>query len=256
MSKKNENSSWESVSGWYDQIVGNKGHYYHEHVILPKMKSIISEHCIGCKKILDFACGQGILSKTIPKDWHYLGIDVSSSLIDSAKRTNKNRLHQFQVSDLTRPLTVDQNQFDLCTIVLALQNISDPLAVMKNAWNHLKKEGHFLLILNHPCFRIPRQTSWEIDEEKKIQYRRIDRYMSFLKIPILAHPSQKEQSTQTLSFHRNLSDYTKMLNQSGFVIEFLDEWCSDKKSTGSKARMENRSREEIPMFLAILAKKL
>jgi len=47
-----------------------------------------------------------------------------------------------------------------------------------------------------------------------------------------------------------------MLKEAGFVIEMLDEWCSDKQSTGSKAKMENRSRDEIPMFLAIVAKKL
>jgi len=35
----------------------------------------------------------------------------------------------------------------------------------------------------------------------------------------------------------------------------MEEWISDKKSTGAKARMENRSREEFPLFLALLAQK-
>ena len=89
-----------------------------------------------------------------------------------------------------------------------------------------------------------------------MQYRRVDRYMSSLTIPIQAHPSQGEKSVNTWTYHHNLSDYTKMLKEAGFVIESLDEWCSDKQSTGGKAKMENRSREEIPMFLAIIAKKL
>ena len=29
-------TSWETSSAWYDKIVGAKGHYYHEQVILPE----------------------------------------------------------------------------------------------------------------------------------------------------------------------------------------------------------------------------
>ena len=256
MSEKKENSSWESVSGWYNKVVGEKGHYYHENVILPELKKILSPSLPKDGSLLDLACGQGILSRHIPKEITYLGVDASTSLIQSAKRLTKNKLHQFQVADLTKNIKFAKTDFDACTIILALQNIPGPLAVMKTASSHLKKEGLFILILNHPCFRIPRQTSWEVDELKKMQDRRVDRYMSSLTIPIQAHPSQGEKSVNTWTYHHNLSDYTKMLKEAGFVIESLDEWCSDKQSTGGKAKMENRSREEIPMFLAIIAKKL
>jgi hypothetical protein len=39
------------------------------------------------------------------------------------------------------------------------------------------------------------------------------------------------------------------------VIEKIEEWVSDKKSTGPMAKMEDRARDEIPMFMAILATK-
>ncbi|MCX6989169.1 MAG: class I SAM-dependent methyltransferase [Chlamydiae bacterium] len=256
MSQQKENSSWESVSGWYNKVVGSKGHYYHENVILPKVAYILSQHVSKQSSLLDLACGQGILARSIPKEIEYLGIDAAASLIQSAKRLSKNKLHHFQVADLTNTLELTKNNFDACTIILALQNISNPLQVMRNAARHVKKDGVFILILNHPCFRIPRQTSWQIDEPKKIQYRRVDLYMSPLTIPIQAHPSQGEESVNTWSYHHNLSDYSKMLKEAGFVIDSLDEWCSDKQSTGGKAKMENRSREEIPMFLSIIAKKL
>ena len=28
-------TSWEGSHEWYDKIVGEKGHYFHEHVIFP-----------------------------------------------------------------------------------------------------------------------------------------------------------------------------------------------------------------------------
>ncbi|MBM3208605.1 MAG: SAM-dependent methyltransferase, partial [Chlamydiae bacterium] len=51
MPQKKESSSWEPVSGWYDKVVGSKGHYYHENVILPKLKPTLTE----TKSLLDLA---------------------------------------------------------------------------------------------------------------------------------------------------------------------------------------------------------
>ncbi|MFS8563077.1 MAG: hypothetical protein LVR00_01585 [Rhabdochlamydiaceae bacterium] len=127
---------------------------------------------------------------------------------------------------------------------------------MKNAHLLLKPQGKLLIVLNHPCFRIPRQSSWGVDEPKKLQYRRIDRYLSPLKIPIQTHPGKQHDSQETWSFHHPLSDYTRWLQEAGFTIEIIEEWISDKTSTGGHAKMENRSRAEFPLFLAILACKL
>ena len=73
-------------------------------------------------------------------------------------------------------------------------------------------------------------------------------------IPIVAHPGKKE-SEETWSFHYPLSAYSEMLFDNGFCIEKIEEWISDKKSTGSKAKMEDRARKEFPLFMAIIARK-
>ena len=66
------------------------------------------------------------------------------------------------------------------------------------------------------------------------------------------HPGS--DSGLTWSFHQPLSTYTKMLADNHFVIENLEEWTSDKESVGKASRMENRSRAEFPLFLAIAAR--
>jgi ubiquinone/menaquinone biosynthesis C-methylase UbiE len=256
MKKKQNDSSWEGVSSWYNDIVGSKGHYYHEHVIFPKLLPLLKLQNNGKESLLDLACGQGVLSRRLPKEIPYTGVDASTSLISLAKKMDKNPKHIFCVADLAKPLALTQKEYTHATILLALQNIADPLQVIKNGSEHLCRGGRFYIVINHPCFRIPRQTSWQVDEERKIQYRRVDRYMSPLSIPIQAHPSQGVRSKETLSFHRSLSTYTAYLKEAGLLIEMIDEWCSDKTSSGSKAKMENRAREEIPLFLAIVAKKV
>ena len=79
--------------------------------------------------------------------------------------------------------------------------------------------------------------------------------MSQLEIPITANPGYGEKSEVTWSYHVPLSMYVDMLSASGFVIEKVEEWVSDKHSVGDAARMENRARQEFPLFMALLVRK-
>jgi ubiquinone/menaquinone biosynthesis C-methylase UbiE len=246
-------TSWEKSSKWYKKIVGDEGHYFHQAIIFPKIGQMIDFNKI--KSVVDLACGQGIFERQIDQNTEYVGIDIARSLIEEAKRKSQNQKHQFIVADASKTLSLAENYFDLVTIILALQNIRNFEGVIINAERHLKSGGKFLMILNHPVFRIPRQTSWGVDEENKIQYRRIDRYMNSLEISIATNPGKFEKSEMTWSFHNPLSKYSEVLFKNGFLIEKIEEWVSDKKSTGPMAKMEDRARDEIPMFMAILATK-
>ncbi|MBI5274678.1 MAG: class I SAM-dependent methyltransferase [Chlamydiales bacterium] len=249
---KKKSTSWESASDWYDQIVGDSGHTYHTEVILPKLLSMMQ--LSDTSALLDVGCGQGVLERAIPKNTRYCGIDISKSLIQEATNKAKSKLHQFMVQDSTLPFSL-HCKFSHAAIVLALQNMANIPAVFQNISTHLEEKGSLFLVLNHPCFRIPRQSSWGEDVEKKLQYRRIDRYMSPLEIPIQINPSKKEKSANLISFHHSLSDISLFLFQNGFLIEKIEEWCSNKQSDGKKAKMENRARKEFPLFLTVQATK-
>lgn len=247
----NQNTSWEKSSKWYKKIVGDEGHYFHQAVIFPKIRNLINFEKINT--VLDLACGQGIFERQIDPKTEYVGVDISKSLIDEAKQKSLNKNHKFLVADVSKNLPLKENYFDLVIIILALQNIKNIEGVVKNAYQHLKDGGRFLIVLNHPIFRIPRQSSWGVDQQSKTQYRRIDRYMSSLEIPISTNPGKFQKSELTWSFHSPLSKFSQILFEKGFLIEKIEEWVSDKKSTGPMAKMEDRSRNEIPMFMAILA---
>jgi SAM-dependent methyltransferase len=250
-----DDTSWENSSSWYDKVVGAKGHYYHQQVILPKVLKLLSAEKEANPILLDLACGQGVLSRFLPKGMKYLGIDGSPSLIKAAKKYNLNKLHQFQVHDLCQPLLLPSKEFTHATCILALQNIATIGPVFETAFAHLKPGAPLIIVLNHPNFRIPRQSSWGIDPQKKLQYRRIERYMSELKIPIQTKPGSGESSEHTWSFHHPLSYFSAELKKAGFIIDEIQEWCSDKKSVGPTAAMENRSRQEFPLFMTIVARK-
>lgn len=250
---KTPSTSWQNVGKWYNDSVGEEGHFYHQTIIIPRVLKLLDFAENEPASLLDLACGQGVLSRHLPPKVSYVGIDAASSLIAAAKKYRSPSSHQFLQGDLTQKLTFQHPPFSHGSIILALQNIEKPEAVFQNAARYLLPGAPFVIVINHPCFRIPRQSSWKVDEVQKIQFRRIDRYMSPMNIPIQTHPGQGKDSPQTISFHYPLSDFSRWLKASGFVIELIEEWCSNKVSEGRAAKMENRSREEIPLFMAIKA---
>lgn len=250
MTNRKKRTDWETSASWYTSIVDEKGHFYHREVVIPNTLDLLQ-----LKKgdaVVDLACGQGVLARALPKHVKYLGVDGSKSLIAAAKKQSK---HTFKVHDLCTPFSSNET-FSHAVICLALQNIGEPDITLQSAYKLLKKDGKLLLIMNHPCFRIPRQTHWGVDEGKKLQYRRIDAYMTPLSIPIQTAPSRGKKSETTTSFHYPLSELFHMLKNAGFMVADMHEWVSPKKSSGGKARMENKARKEFPLFLAIEAVKV
>ncbi|MFC2049360.1 class I SAM-dependent methyltransferase [Chlamydiota bacterium] len=250
-----QRTDWENTGRWYDQIVGQEGHYYHRQIVLPKLLPLLDLGSFDSPSLLDLACGQGILARQLPPEVPYWGVDLAPSLIAAAKKKCPKN-HHFLVGDICKPLPVDKQDFTHAAIVLALQNVAHPEKALLNASRHLREGGVLALVLNHPCFRIPRQSAWGVDAAKKLQYRRIDAYLSPQKIPIQMHPGKGKASETTWSFHHSISDFSKFLADAGFAILLIEEWVSDKTSTGHTAKMENRARAEFPLFLTFLAQKI
>lgn len=249
---KSKDTSWSPVAKWYGGIVGGSGHYFHQHVILPGLKKLLDPQ--GGESVLDLGCGQGIYARTLPHNVNYTGIDLSKDLIYEAKKLDKNGKHAYYVADVTTGLPVESGSYDHAICLLAIQNMKDGAAMIKNVGEALKVGGDFVIVMNHPSFRIPRQSSWGEDLINKIEYRRINRYLSPLEIPVNAHPGLKD-SPLTWSYHYPLEYYVKALKSAGMAVTDLEEWTSDKQSVGKAAKAENRARKEFPLFLAIKAVK-
>lgn len=242
--------NWDASESWYTAAVGEKGHYYHQTVILPGALKLLGKF----KSLLDVGCGQGVLARHLPKDVDYVGVDQSSALIESAKKMTKQG--QFFVADACEKLPLENKTFERATFIMSLQNMERGKEAIANAAKHLSAKGKMVLVLNHPCFRIPRQSGWGVEEQKKLQFRKIESYMSAQKIPILTNPGKKEESANTYSYHHCLTDLSSWLKAAGLLIETVEEWCSDKKSEGKNAKMEDRARKEIPLFMALVATRL
>jgi len=243
--------SWDAAGKWYDQCVGKEGHYYHQSLILPNMIRLLKLK--PQESLLDLGCGQGVLQRSIPKTCQYVGVDASKELLAAAKKISQG---DFIFADACQNLPIEKKDFDAACFLLSLQNMEHPDKAIAIASSHLKKGGRLLLVLNHPCFRIPRQSDWGFDERSKLQYRRMNVYMTPQRIPIQTNPGRAEKSATTYSFHQPLSNYISFLTKNSLVITSMEEWCSDKKSEGARSKIEDRARLEFPLFLSILSEKI
>ena len=120
----------------------------------------------------------------------------------------------------------------------------------------LRPGGRLVLVMTHPCFRGPKETSWGWDAQRDVQYRRVDRYLVPRKTPIVTHPGSAPGG-YTWTFHKPLEAYARALRGAGLLIDAIEEWPSHKTSEpGPRAHAENTARKEIPLFLAVRALKV
>ncbi len=246
-------TSWEGVARWYGKHM-EKEDTVQDAVVLPGAERLLSP--APGKRYLDIACGEGAFTRLIAKKQgvKVAGFDASPSLVERAKKLFPNG--EYAVADARKfAAKYPPASFDGASCLLAIQNIDEIGPVFADAAKVLKPGARLVVVMNHPSFRQLRQSGWGWDENRKLQYRRVDKYLGAYDVPVQAHPGAAPDVV-THSFHRPLQAYVKALAKHGFSIVDLEEWTSHKTSdSGPKAKAENAARVEIPMFLALVAKR-
>lgn len=254
--EQSRQTSWGRVAKWYESAVQREDSY-HKTLILPNVMRLLAPK--KGESVLDLGCGSGVFSEEFARAGaRVTGVDLSPEFIFSAQeRAREQKLAiNYSVGSADRLGMIAPGSIDTVVIVLALQNMERMKAVFIECARILKKGGRLAIVLNHPAFRIPQNSSWEWDMKLGVQYRRVDAYLSEQRIAIQMHPGSKSREITT-SFHRPLQSYFSSLSASGLCVSRLEEWISNKISTsGPRAPIENKARKEFPLFLYLEARKI
>ncbi len=252
---KTPETSWGGVADWYNQLLSTDEDSFQRRVILPNLLRLVAPK--AGLRVLDLACGSGFFSRELlaacPSLAPITAVDLSAELIALAKQAETKNISYF-VAPAHKLGIVEKASQDVVMSILAIQNIAEVKEVFAEVRRVLAPGGRLLLVLNHPAFRIPKFSAWGWDEAEGRQYRRVDRYLSEQRSEIQMHPGSAPGVT-TLSFHRPLQWYAKLLTNQGFVISRLEEWVSHRESQrGPRQVAEDLARKEIPLFLYLEAR--
>ena len=248
---------WDPVAAWYDKLVGDNGSDYHRQVILPGTLRLLDPQ--PGEAVIDVCCGQGVLLKPLLDAGvaKVTGLDASPRLIAAAKaRYGAEGRVRLITADACAPGAWADGSQDAATCVMAVHDVADAVALFSNMARALKPGGRVVVVLMHPCFRIPRQSHWGWDAEQKIQYRRLDAYASPRAITITTHPG-KASGAQTVFHHRPLGELLSAVGQGGLAVTACEELYSHRRSQagGPFSKAEHRAAQEFPLFLALTARR-
>ncbi len=249
---KRRPAGWDAVAEWYDGWMGRGGSIHHRKLAVPTVINLLDPQ--KGEQILDIGAGQGVLAPDVSKAGaDYTGIDVSARLLEYA-RQHHGQYGRFLEGDAARLHEVSfihADQFDGVVFLLSIQDMDPLYEVLKAATWALKPDGRMVILMTHPCFRIPRQSGWGFDEGRKLQYRRIDRYLTPLPVPMKQH-----STGVTISFHRPLQDYINGLSQFNVLTERIDEIPGKDPLNKKQTKAEKNADAEIPLFLALRGRKI
>jgi SAM-dependent methyltransferase len=185
------------------------------------------------QRALDVACGQGVLCRILrERGVEVTGVDAAAELIRAARDRGpgRRRLSRRRRARADVPAAGD---FDAASCVLAIQNIHPIAPVFAGAARALRDGGRLVIVMMHPAFRGPKETTWGWDERGKVQFRRVDRYLLPRKTPITTHPG-KDPGQYTWTFHKPIEAYVKALRQR-LLVDAIEEWPSHKPARAAPA---------------------
>jgi ubiquinone/menaquinone biosynthesis C-methylase UbiE len=249
--RRPERKGWDNLAGWYDGWVGKEGSKHHQKMAIPAALSLLDLQ--PGELVLDIGCGQGVFAPPVREAGaQYTGIDVSPALLDLARKHHgkDGRFYEADACRLELSKDLRAASFDAAAFILSIQDINPLNAALRGAAWALKPGGRLVMVMTHPAFRIPRQSGWGYDENRKLTYRRIDRYLTPLSVPLKPYPGQTGVS---ISFHRPISAYVNGLASYGLVIDALHEIPTYKAESGEA---DNPAEKEIPLFMSLRARKM
>lgn len=250
------NTAWERQAAWYDERQGQEGDDFHRDLVLPAVLRQLQAQ--PGQRVLDCCCGNGVLGRHLAATGvRVVGVDASPSLIESAQERAGSHESYVLGDAHALPDLLSGESFDHAALVLALQDLDPINHVLHGCAQAVRPGGRLVVVLTHPCFRLPKYHHWGWDEENELQYRRLDGYALPRRLPIVTHPGRDGNTASTTSYHRALPLYLNALGAAGWAVTASEELFSHRRgSKGRRSQAEDLAHREFPVFLVLTAQRL
>jgi SAM-dependent methyltransferase len=167
------------------------------------------------RRTLDLCCGEGRLPRDLGALGHaVVGLDASPTLLEFAREADPDG--EYVLGDATALPFADAS-FDLVVFYNALMDVDDMGGAVAEAARVLEPEGWLCVSLVHPLAYVGRFAGDESDAPfvfRRPYFERLETHERF------------ERAGLGMTFHshmRPLEDYTRALEEAGFVLDALRE---------------------------------
>lgn len=172
-------------------------------------KRIVTERFnkLNGEKVLDLGCGYGYYTNYFDRiGADAVGVDGSEAMIKIAQKKYPNG--KFLIMDLTKPMPIESNSFDIVFCNQVLMDISNIEDVFKECYRILKTKGILYYSIVHPVFY---NGTWQTNEYGFKYARTISSY-------IKQYVLQNNFWGETTHFHRTISDYLNAAANAGLFL--------------------------------------
>lgn len=243
---------WNKLSVTWDKgILVDKHHNYVLHpMILDELDNIRG------KKLLDFGCGSGGLTRKLKDAKEIIGIDPSN-MIDLAMEVEVEE----RLGIIYRKLKLDQvieqylNYFDIIISNMVLIDIENLEETLEQLYSVLKPGGTAFITITHPCFNSPAVSTLRIpwdSERNEDRLKLISNYFDeggyYLRV-------NRTDATEMVTHHRKLSTYINAIISQGFEIKKMIEPEVTPEGLQKYPRHFKQVGEYYPVFIGFLLTK-
>lgn len=247
--------AWSGLAAWYDRKQGDTGDLWHRALIDPALVEVLGP--VRGLDLLDLGCGNGYLCRRYAREGaHVTGVDASPPVVELARSRQRSGAPsvRYLVGDAAHLVDLDDGVFDVVTSNMALMDIADGAAAIREVARVLRPGGRFVFSISHPCFDIMSRSAWVVEHQRReaTVWRKVTRYRDLYEEAVPWYVTDTEVRT-TPGYHRPLSWYFRELGASGFCVEQLVEPAPLEELL--RESPQGRYIAEIPLHLVLGAFK-
>ena len=199
------------------------------------------------KSVLDLGCGYGWHCKFAAEQGaaQVLGLDVSSKMIEEAKKRNKEHVIEYRVCGIEE-YEYPENRWDCVVSNLALHYVEELEQVYGQVFHTLQPGGCSLFNIEHPSFTAGVGQDWLYSPEGEPLCWPLDNYFK---------PGERRTrflGCEVVKQHHTLTQILDGLLKAGFVLEAVQEAQPPEEMMNLPGMLDELRR---PMMLLVKASK-
>ncbi len=138
---------YDSVAEIYEERTMSLTHFQ------ASVRAFLAENVHAGQRILDLGCGPGHLTSALPLDVEVVGLDISTAMVDAARR--KRPSGTYLVHDFHRSLPAELGKFDAIVASGCFDFCEDLVQVIGNVAAALALGGRFYFTINERRAELP-----------------------------------------------------------------------------------------------------